>query len=227
VNVIEAEEKPSAFQKKLPLWRRRTEKNNFVNFPRLEECVSGIEDDSEVGGTAIPRELKHAIATHLDELAKPFDGYFLDQAQHPAWVRQPFTFGVAMADVNDQYLDDLIELQQSQIQQLFGTTTLSAFWCCQMEGYPLIAKIAHEILTPFVTRYLCEHAFSKLLDIKTKKRSRLACESDMRVALAKTKPRISQIASKKTRTKIALRSNSSYYTNILLNFDAIFFSFLY
>ena len=124
VNVIEAEEKLSAFQKKLPLWRRRTE-DNFANFPLLDECVSGIEDNSEVGGTAIPRELKQAIAMHLDELGKSFDGYFPDQAQHPAWVRQPFTFGVATTDVNDQYLDDLIELQQSQTQQqLFGTTTL-------------------------------------------------------------------------------------------------------
>uniref|UniRef100_UPI00358F285B neutral amino acid transporter 9-like n=1 Tax=Myxine glutinosa TaxID=7769 RepID=UPI00358F285B len=53
VHVIESEEKLSAFRKKLPLWMRRTENANFVSFSLLDECVSGIEDESEVGGTAI------------------------------------------------------------------------------------------------------------------------------------------------------------------------------
>ena len=34
-NVIEAEEKMSAFQRKLKLWRQRLENNNFANFPLL------------------------------------------------------------------------------------------------------------------------------------------------------------------------------------------------
>ena len=37
VNVIGAEEKLSAFRKKLPLWKRRTERDNFMNFPLLDE----------------------------------------------------------------------------------------------------------------------------------------------------------------------------------------------
>ena len=204
VNIIEAEEKLCAFRRKLPLWRRRTENNNFANFSLLDECVSGIEDENEVGGTGVPEELKQGIATHLEELGKSFDGYFPDKDihQYPTWVRQPFTFDVATADMNDPYLDDLIELQQSQTQQqLFGTTTLSTFWCRQMEGYPRIAKATLEILTPFVTSYLCEQGFSKLVEIKTKKRSRLDCENDMRVALAKTKPRISQIATRQQEQK--------------------------
>ncbi|KAF2351167.1 hypothetical protein FHG87_018076 [Trinorchestia longiramus] len=38
-NIIEAEENLKAFQKKLPLWKRRTETNNFANFPLLDDCV--------------------------------------------------------------------------------------------------------------------------------------------------------------------------------------------
>uniref|UniRef100_UPI00358F684C uncharacterized protein n=1 Tax=Myxine glutinosa TaxID=7769 RepID=UPI00358F684C len=68
---------------------RRTDNDNFVNLSLLDECVSGIEDESEVGGTALPGELKHAIATHLDELGKSFDGYFPDQEQYPAWYKIP------------------------------------------------------------------------------------------------------------------------------------------
>ena len=97
-----------------------------------------------------------------------------------------FTFSVVTADVNDEYLDEIIELQQSQVQQqLFRTTTLSTFWCHHIVPYPLLAKKALEILIPFVTTYLCQQSLLRILDIETKKRNRLCCENDMRVALAK------------------------------------------
>ncbi|KAF2347014.1 hypothetical protein FHG87_022230 [Trinorchestia longiramus] len=38
-NIIEAEENLKAFQKTLPLWKRRTENNNFENFTLLDNCV--------------------------------------------------------------------------------------------------------------------------------------------------------------------------------------------
>ncbi|XP_073504145.1 protein FAM200C-like [Phyllobates terribilis] len=179
VNIMEAEENLKAFKKKLPLWKRRTENNNFANFPLLDDCVSKIEDMSGIGDISVSMELKQTIATHLDELAKSLDGYF---PTYPAWVRQPFTFAVETADVNYEYLDEIIEIQQSQVQQqLFRTTILSTFWCRQLEKYPIIAKKALEFFIPFVTAYLCEQSFSRMLDIKTKKRNRLCCENDMRV----------------------------------------------
>lgn len=80
-------------------------------------------------------ELKQPIATHLDTTRESY----------PTWVRQPFTFAVETADVNDEYLDEIIETQQSKVQQqLFRTTMLSTFWCRQMEKYPVIAKKALE-----------------------------------------------------------------------------------
>ncbi|XP_077306292.1 protein FAM200C-like [Lithobates pipiens] len=171
-------------------------------FRELYDCVSKIEDVSGIGDISVPTELKQAIATHLDSLAKSLDGYFSTRESYPAWVRQPFTFSVETTDVNDEYLDEIIEIQQSQVQQqLFRTTTLSTFWCQQMVKYPVIAKKALEIFIPFVTTYLCEQSFSRMLDIKTKKRNRLCCENDMRVALAKVKPRISELVSERQQQK--------------------------
>ncbi|KAL3969146.1 gap junction alpha-4 protein [Sarotherodon galilaeus] len=185
VNIIEAEEHLKAFQKKLTLWKRRTANNNFANFPLPDNCVSKIEDVSGIGDIPVSTELKQTIATHLDELAK-----------------QPFTFAVETADVNDEYLDEIIEIQQSQVQQqLFRTTTLSTFWCRQMDKYPIIDKKALDFFIPFVTTYLCEQSFSTMLDIKTKKRNRLFCENDMRVALAKVKPFISELVSQRQQQK--------------------------
>ncbi|XP_054464244.1 protein FAM200C-like [Anoplopoma fimbria] len=79
VNIIEAEENLNAFKKKLPLWKRRTENDNFANFPLLD--VSGIGDIS------VPGELKQAIAMHLDVLAKSLDGYFPTTQSYPAWIK--------------------------------------------------------------------------------------------------------------------------------------------
>jgi glutaredoxin-related protein len=160
VNIIEAEENLKAFFKKLPLWKRRTENDNFANFLLLDDCVSKIEDVSGIGDISVPTELKQAIATHLDELAKSLDRYFPTRESYPAWVIQPFTFSVETTDVNDECLDEIIEIQQSQVQeQLFRTTTLSTCWCQQMVTYPVIAKKALEIFIPFVTTYFCEQSF--------------------------------------------------------------------
>ncbi|XP_019202536.1 protein ZBED8-like [Oreochromis niloticus] len=193
VNIIEAEEHLKAFQKKLTLWKRRTENNNFANFPLLDNCVSKIEDVSGIGDISVSTELKQTIATHLDELAKSLDRYFPKRVISSMGEA---AFAVETADVNDEYLDEIIEIQQSQVQQqLFRTTTLSTFW------YPIIAKKALDFLIPFVTTYLCEQSFSTMLDIKTKKRNRLFCENDMRVALAKVKPRISELVSQRQQQK--------------------------
>lgn len=137
-----------------------------------------------------------------DELAKSLDGYFPTRELYPAWVRQPFTFAVETAYVNDEYHDKIIEIQQSQVQQqLFRTTMLLMFWCQQMDKYPVIAKKALEFFIPFVTTYLSEQSFLRMLDIKRKKRNRLCCEKDMRVALAKVKPRISELVSQRQQQK--------------------------
>ena len=70
-----------------------------------------------------------------------------------------------------------------------------------MESYPRIAKVALDVLTSFVTTYLCERAFSTLVEVKTKKQNRLACENDLRIAVSETKPRISQLVARKEQQK--------------------------
>ena len=75
--------------------------------------------------------------------------------QYPAWVRQSFSFDTTTADVNSPYTDDIIELQESEVKKGdFSTTNLQRFWCQQIKSYPLTAKVAVEVLMPFVTSYL-------------------------------------------------------------------------
>ena len=63
--------------------------------------MSEIEDVSGNGNISVLTELKQAVSLHLDELTKSLDGYFPNRESYSAWVKQPFTFSVDKADVND------------------------------------------------------------------------------------------------------------------------------
>ena len=55
VNIIEAEEHLKAFEKKIKLWKRQTEKDSFANFSLLDDCISEIEDVSGNGTFLYPQ----------------------------------------------------------------------------------------------------------------------------------------------------------------------------
>jgi hypothetical protein len=57
------------------------------------------------------------------------------------------------------------------------------------EEHPHLSKKAINILFPFATSYLCETGFSGLAALKTKYRSVLNIESDLRVAISRLQPR--------------------------------------
>ena len=188
-NVVEVEEKTSAFQRKLKLWRQRLENHNFAIFPLLDEVVSnGSAINDEVSCNEL-QGLLPVFTKHWQKLQRSFENCFPERMRYPAWVRQPFSYDTTTADINSPYTDDVIELQESEVKKRdFNTANLQTFLCQQIEGYPLIAKVALEVLMPFATTYLCEHAFSILVYVKAKKRNRLACENEMRIAFSETKP---------------------------------------
>nr|XP_040564373.1 protein ZBED8-like [Lepeophtheirus salmonis] len=126
-----------------------------------EEMYLGIR------GTSV--ELKQVIVMHLEDLTKSLEGYFPTTGFYPAWLRHPFTFSFTTANVNDEYIDEIIELQQSQLQrQLFRTTTLSTFWCRANRTIP---SYCNE--NPEYTHVVCnkifffDKSFSRMVNIKT------------------------------------------------------------
>ena len=89
-NVIEAEKKTSAFQRKLKLCRQRLENHNFANFPLLNEVVS---DSSAISDEVSCNELQGLLpvfAEHLQKLQRSFENYFPEQ--YSAWARQSFCY---------------------------------------------------------------------------------------------------------------------------------------
>lgn len=44
---------PEGFSKKLPLWKRRTQNDNFVNFPLLNDCVRKAKDEFVINDISV------------------------------------------------------------------------------------------------------------------------------------------------------------------------------
>ena len=62
--------------------------------------------------------------------------------------------------------------------------SLAHFWLSVETEFPHLAKKAVNVLIPFTSTYLCEYGFSALTLIKSKYRSRLQPEDDLRLFLS-------------------------------------------
>ncbi|KAK4304824.1 hypothetical protein Pmani_020247 [Petrolisthes manimaculis] len=78
----------------------------------------------------------------------------------------------------------------SAAKDAFQNMELEEFWTLVRGTYPLLATNALRILVQFSSTYLCETGFSALVHLKTKARSKLEVEADLRCALSITPPDI-------------------------------------
>lgn len=79
----------------------------------------------------------------------------------------------------------------------FNSMSLISFWIKRSCEYPLLSEKAVNVLLPFATTYLCETAFSAVTAMKTKHRSRLNIEHDIRVCLSRISPRLDKLCGAK------------------------------
>jgi hypothetical protein len=107
-------------------------------------------------------------------------------------VKSPFTFD--FEEIPEIAQEELIEMINDMgIKSEFSSCLETQFWVRRLLDYPALAKAILKILLPFPTTYECEIGFSSVLQIKTKHRSRLNVEDDLRCALPSTSPRIKKL----------------------------------
>ena len=138
-----------------------------------------------------------SVKEHLKILEEEISTYFPNLPDTPfALDRSPFT--IRVEDVPENAQEESIELITSDAAKTdFSSMSVTKFWIKSLQSYPVLFEIALRLILPFPTTYLCETGFSSLLVIKSKYRRRLVAEHDLRYALAKTAPRISDLARKK------------------------------
>jgi len=74
-------------------------------------------------------------------------------------------------------------VSDSYYQTSFKSKPISEFWAQLGEDHAILSSKAKLLLLPFGTTYLCETTFSRYTTTKTKYRSRLDAENDMRLQL--------------------------------------------
>lgn len=147
--------------------------------------------------------IKENIAAHLVSLREQFCDYFpvMHEAEASSWMRNPFsidTSQMASEDLTVGEQESLIELSCDEtLKAAFKKQTLLDFWIKQHCEYPVLSDKAVHFLLPFATTYLCEKGFSSLVVIKTKYRSRVDAEPNLRLKLTSIDPNIAGMCSQR------------------------------
>ncbi|GFW88501.1 protein FAM200B [Trichonephila clavipes] len=82
-----------------------------------------------------------------------------------------------------------------EIKRQFCNKTLFQFWAEVDDKFSELKTKAFRILLPFSTSYLCETGFSAVAALKTKYRSQLIIEKELRVSISNIKPSFENLCS--------------------------------
>ena len=176
----------NAFVAKLKLWSQRANNDNFASFHRLTDITG---DDFE-------QNLKEDIISHLKNLQNEFERYFPEIITFCILMkvaRNSFLCIVKWKMFPKQFIEFIELTNDSFAKDEFHT-------CNREEFYIIMQRLgihALNILVPFSSTYQCKCGFSALLTIKSKARSQLDFESDIRCTLSTTSPDIKQLVAKK------------------------------
>ena len=195
-DIIGHRDKVNTFVSKLELRRGKFETGRsttaFPTLARISKTVGGV--------SAV---LKNEAVIHLNRLLDEFQRYlpdFKDNNPTIEFTWDPFNFRVdnfpeEAEDIEEQFLD---LVHDSAAKAVFAEQSLNAFWSTMYGSYSRVDVGALTLLVAFPSTYLCESAFSSMVQIKMKSRNRLIdLESDLRCAISKVEPKIEALVQAK------------------------------
>ena len=185
-NILQFRDILNGFVEKIQNWNRRVKQGNFAMFEKL----SGFES------AGLSAQIKQEIREHLLTLENEFKKYFPDLAEgFEVFPRNPFSPLIDITAIPEELQDELSELRNdTACREMHMVKSLPQFWSSLLQSYPKLSTEALRVAVPFASTYLCESGFSALMHIKSKARNQLNVEDDMRLAISKTRPRISKLA---------------------------------
>ncbi|XP_003740214.1 zinc finger BED domain-containing protein 5-like, partial [Galendromus occidentalis] len=192
VTIFDVTDRITAMKRKMELWAELISEDRLDFLPTLQDYLRETDE-------TLDESIKHDIHDHLLNLRDSLEKYFPsksmeDQIAHK-WIKNPSSASLDRG-LSACQNEELIELQNnSQLKQLFLTTSLAKFWASVNDNFPLLSNLALRTLVPFVSTYLCERGFSAYIATKNKYRNRLDAEPDMRLQLSNRTPNFAEILS--------------------------------
>ncbi|XP_003471114.2 zinc finger MYM-type protein 6 isoform X1 [Cavia porcellus] len=182
--------KIDVFKKKLKMWLKRTQENDYDMFPLFSEFSNS--SDMNV------RNIRNIIFEHLKGLSQIFHDCYPpedDLRSGNMWVINPF-----MNHQNNN-LTDFEEEKLAQLssdlgfQSVFKSMSITQFWINAKTRYPELHEKAMKVLLPFSTVYLCDATFTALTE--SKQRNFLVSGTALRLAVTSLIPRIEKLVKEK------------------------------
>lgn len=191
-HILQLYDKVVAFIKKIELWQRKlTEENGKA------ECFSFLKSFLEDNDLELPMSSLNIISDHLMTLKNHFEKYFPEDIVQYNWIKDPFSEN-PLPNFTTTEEEQLIDISSdSSLRMKFSSFSLLEFWSSIKDEYSEISNKALRVLLPFATSYLCEAGFSAVAVLKSKYRSKLNIEKEMRVAVTTLLPNFEEILNKK------------------------------
>ena len=175
--------------KKLSLW-----KNDMENMSGSSQYFTFLSILLEKKSMMLPSNLRSVFVQHLSKLDSKFSKYFPENFSDYEWIRNPFD-QPCPSSFSEQEKEDYIDLTcDNSLKKKFNSGNPTKFWISLNGEYPALMEKALQMIIPFATSYLCEAGFSAMAVIKTKYRTRINVERNIRVAVSKIPPSLMNFA---------------------------------
>lgn len=193
-HILDTSDKVNAFCRKLELWSRNLKQENLTMFANLNDCIKTYKAEEQHVKVVFV-----TIENHLAMLAKNFKKYFLADDKLISsykWVRDPFQNTPEGLSIEEE--ETFIDFTASgETKRQFSNKSLFEFWAGVDDEFSALKTRAFRILLPFSTSYLCETGFSAVASLKTKYRSQLNIERELRVSISNIKPSFEKLCSER------------------------------
>ncbi|XP_043317906.1 zinc finger MYM-type protein 6 isoform X2 [Cervus canadensis] len=177
-------------KKKLKMWLKRTQENDYDMFPSFSEFSSSSGLNMS-GMASIILEHLEGLSQMLNDCYPPED----DLRSGNLWIINPFT-NHQNSNLTDFEEEKLAQLSSDlRLQSVFKSMSVTQFWINAKASYPELHEKAMKFLLPFSTIYLCDATFSALTE--SKQRNLLVSGPALRLAVTSLIPRIEKLVKEK------------------------------
>ena len=185
-NMLDVSDKISAFIK-MSLWKKDVE--NVSGSSQYFTLLSSLPENKS---TMLSSNLGSVFLQHLPNLQLKFKQYFSENLSSYERIRRPFAQPTP-SSFTEQEKEDYLDLTcDNSLKRKFNLVNPTNFWISLNDEYPALTKKALRMFFLFATSYLCEAGLSAMAIIKSKYRSRINVEREMRGAVSKIFPRFEE-----------------------------------
>ncbi|GFW09815.1 unconventional myosin ID [Trichonephila clavipes] len=128
-----------------------------------------------------PDDVFEELVTYLTLMRTSFEKYFPEEQNTKmklnSWIHNPFLPNLQKPEsMSNEIYESLLEMSSdTSMESLFKTTPLKDFWCRIRDEYPMLGKMALNILLPFPTTYLVPSSISLSKRVSSPKKIENRC----------------------------------------------------